>query len=316
MTVTKHKPVEMSDEVKAMVQLRHSAEQRGEFEPQGRLQWMQTEHGTIRFPATVNGEGCGPDLALVQRFVKDVGALKEWEVPESDRGGALIVLGQWQGLPALRVNSSKPCPKCRHACDVCDGSGKKLCELCGGQTWLPGPFVPCPGPGCVRDTGGFAKGRIADNCATCRGNGHIPEHLPCTMCKGSKQMTCSRCQGTGKYSTGRVNGSVDWDVSPKCKACAGTCFVGKWEKQDVKKFANATLRQRLKRGKRDFFVVGPIREFAIRDPQTLRTRIFDVGQDAAGDFLVLLLPAGVTQFPKAYLVGGVVRERSQNAMSA
>ena len=165
----------------------------------------------------------------------------------------------------------------------------------------------------MRDTGGFEKGKIADNCATCRGNGQIPEHLPCTMCKGSKYMTCSRCQGTGKYSTGRVNGSVDWDVSPKCKACAGTCFVGKWQKQDEKKFLNA----RIKNKHAEFLVLGPIREFAIRDPQSLRTRIFDVEPDAAGDWLVLLVPARATMRPqKAYLVGGVVRERSQNAMSA
>ena len=238
MSVKTSKPrvAEMSDEVKAMVQLRHGAEQRGNFEPLGRLQWMQTEHGTILFPAR-NGEGCGPDLAAICR----------WRHLHDNRHSisdcASCLLGQWQGLPPLRVNSSKPCPKCRHACDVCDGSGKKLCELCGGQTWVPGPFVPCPGPGCVRDTGGFEKGKIADNCATCRGNGQISEHLPCTMCKGSKYMTCSRCQGTGKYSTGRVNGSVDWDVSPKCKACAGTCFVGKWQKQDEKKFMNARMKR-------------------------------------------------------------------------
>ena len=67
----------------------------------------------------------------------------------------------------------------------------------------------------------------------------------------------------------------------------------------------------------EFLVLGPIREFAIRDPQSLRTRIFDVGPDAAGDWLVLLVPALATMRPqKAYLVGGVVRERSQNAMSA
>ena len=66
-----------------------------------------------------------------------------------------------------------------------------------------------------------------------------------------------------------------------------------------------------------FSVLGPIREFAIRDPQSLRTRIFDVDADAVGDLLMLLVPARATMRPqKAYLVGGVVRERSQNAMSA
>ena len=295
----------MSAEVREMIQLRHSAEQRGHFEPLGRLQWMRTEHGLIRFPA-VNGEGCGPDLA----------SSGEGSLSSSD---ALIVLGRWQGFPPLRVNSSKPCPKCRHACDVCNGGGRKLCELCGGQTWQRGKWLPCPGPGCVRDTGGFGPGKIKAGCATCMGSGQVPEQLPCAMCESSGQMTCTRCRGTGKYSTGRVNGSIDWDIAPLCKACSGTCCVGRWEKQDEKKFANATLvRHSANSIPKTYLVLGPIREFAIRDPQTLRTRLFDVAPDSAGDLLVLLVPRSPRQTPqKAYLVGGVVRERRpMSAVSA
>ena len=213
----------------------------------------------------------------------------------------MIVLGDWEGLPALRVNTSKACPRCATLCDVCKGEKKKLCESCGGRTWIPGPFLPCPGPGCVRDSGGFATGKIKDGCATCRGAGHVPEELKCEMCEGKGKQTCRRCVGTGKYSTGRVNGSVDWDTAPKCKACAGSTYRGKWMRQEVKKFRNAILGR--------FDVLGPITQFAIRDPRTLGTRMFDVSADAAGDFLVLLAPRNPRHQPQgAYLVGGVVRE--------
>ena len=288
-----------------MVQLRHTAEQRGNFEPLGRLQWLRTEHGMIRFPVlnSAMGEGCGPDLAVINDSETNFKTMITQQFP-------LIVLGQWDGLPPLRVNTTKPCPKCRHACDVCDGSGKKLCELCGGRAWLAGPWLPCPGPGCVRDTGGFATGAIKEGCVTCRGQGQVPEQLPCKMCEGTTKMTCSRCAGSGKYSTGRVNGSVDWDIAPKCKACSGTTFVGAWKRQDEKQFMNATLDR--------YLVLGPILEFAISDPRTSRQRLFDVSPDAKRDLLVLLVPRSPRQKPqKAYLVGGVVREREvRGAMSA
>jgi len=292
----------MSDEVQQMVTLRHSAEQRGNYEPFGRVQWFRTDHGMIYFPAdSQTGEGCGPDLASA--------LMPGPEIPRGDSHvhdvypdrDILIVLGAWEGLPALRVNTSKPCPKCRHLCDVCKGERKKLCELCGGRTWIPGPWLPCPGPGCVRDGGGFATGKINPaGCATCGSTGQVPEQVPCEMCEATGKQVCTRCKGTGKYSTGRVNGAIDWDVSPKCKACDGTTYQGKWVRQDVKKFRNAILDK--------FDVLGPITQFAIRDPRSLRTRMFDVGADAAGDFLVLLA-ARSTQHRKAYLVGGVVRER-------
>ena len=45
----------MSDEVRDMIGVRHLAEQRGHFEPLGRLQWLRTEHGMIQFPAARKG---------------------------------------------------------------------------------------------------------------------------------------------------------------------------------------------------------------------------------------------------------------------
>ena len=54
----------MTDEVSQMIALRHGAEQRGNYEPFGRVQWFRTVHGLIYFPAdSQTGEGCGPDLA-------------------------------------------------------------------------------------------------------------------------------------------------------------------------------------------------------------------------------------------------------------
>jgi hypothetical protein len=319
------KPFPISDEVKAMVAMRHSAEQRGNYEPFGRVQWLRTVHGLIYFPAdSQTGEGCGPDLGYVSPDSSIAAQI--------ENGGAMIMLGAWEGLPSLRFNTSKPCPKCRHLCDVCKGERKKLCELCGGRTWIPGPWLPCPGPGCVRDGGGFATGKINPaGCATCGSTGQVPEQVLCEMCEATGKQVCTRCKGTGKYSTGRVNGAIDWDVSPKCKACDGTTYQGKWVRQDISKFTNAILvqagilnprdvthlgagplknRRSFAENPRTFTVLGPITQFAIRDPRSLRTRMFDVGADAAGDHLVLLVPRSPRQRPqKAYLVGGVVRER-------
>ncbi len=299
----------MSSDVQSMLELRHGAEQRGNFEPLGRLQWLQTEHGVIRFPVlnTATGEGCGPDLAWT-----DTEGAVNLHKNSAPPGWALafLVLGAWAGLPPLRINTSKPCPKCRHACDVCDGSGKKLCELCGGRSWIPGNWLPCPGPGCLKDSGQYKA-----DCATCLTSevrGQIREQQACKMCEGTKQMTCSRCLGTGKYSTGRMNGAVDWDVSPKCKACDGTTYVGEWQRQDERKFMNAalTIPRTAHKSAKGFLVLGPIHSFAITDYQSSRTRVFTVTPDATKDFLVLLVPRSRRQTPqKAYLVGGVVRER-------
>ena len=65
MTTAKNpKPSEMSPEVRAMLDLRHQAEQRGHFEPLGRLLSLDTGHGVIEF-GTQQGEATGPDLAIV-----------------------------------------------------------------------------------------------------------------------------------------------------------------------------------------------------------------------------------------------------------
>ncbi len=295
----------MTPEVGEMVSVRHSAEQRGNFEPLGRLLFLRTDHGTIQFPAE-NGECVGPDLAAFVGFDGDS------NLPNSS-GPPLIVLGRWSGLPALRRLTDQPCPKCRHACDLCV-DGKKQCEgyLCGGRGWVPGVFQLCGAAGCSKETG-TPKG----GCTACGGAGQVAEQKECLMCHGVKGpngltvMTCPRCKGSGKFSTGKINGSIDWTLAA-CKSCNGLCFRSEMVPQDVRRFVNATLvvPRTSKSSAKGYLVVGPIREFALMDFQSSRTRVFDVSPDAQNDLLVLLVPRSPLQKPqKAYLVGGIVRER-------
>jgi len=301
------KPSRMTDEVSAALALRHSAEQRGQFSPLGRLLWLDTDHGRIQFPAK-DGEFDGPDLAQIS---KSDGESLPITYPE-----VLLVLGQWSGLPALRQNSHKFCPKCLHTCNVCGGKKKKLCEMCGGRKWTPGPWLPCPGADCNQETGNFKP-----ECVTCRGSGQIPREMPCQMCDSTGEMTCTQCRGTGKWPTGRQGGSVDYQA-PACKACEGNCRVGEWKKQDLRTFTNARLLEILERGKqkyptREFLVLGPIYSFGLNLFGSRGAAIFDVVPDAKNDLLNLLVPADGKQKPqKAYLVGGIVRERDARGMSA
>ena len=306
----KLKPSEMSAEVRAMLDLRHQAEQRGHFEPLGRLISLDTAHGVIEF-GTQQGEATGPDLALAQGF--DLNATTEDPLGTRRGNDVILVLGAWTGLPALRRNSQLPCAKCRHICDICSGFGKKQCEGldCGGRGWIGGKWISCLGQGCHAETGQYK-----DDCAKCLKSevrGMVREQLVCPMCKGEMGpngftlMTCSGCRGTKKRSTGRVNGSLDWRL-PACKACAGTGWKGEFVKQDVAKF-RAEYSQVLLYNKTPFLVLGPIHSFILKDFGTRRIRSFEVSQDAAGDFLMLLVPKVVRgSRSKAYLVGGVVRE--------
>jgi hypothetical protein len=309
----------MSPEVKAMIDVRHQAEQRGNFSPLGRLMYIDTAHGRIEFPAE-NGDGVGPDLAFLLRQTLLPSVADEMRESGIQVESALLVLGAWAGLPPLRRNSGKPCPKCRHDCDICDGSGKKQCEGfgCGGNGWIPGPWKLCPAPGCSAQLGKPNP----SGCEVCRGAGQIPEELPCRMCKGTKIMTCSRCRGTGKFSTGFINGSTDWRL-PKCKACGGSSYQGTHQMQDVAKFTNAELvslsrtSPSARPDTKKHLVLGPIYSLCVSDFESSRARVFDVGVDSAGDLLVLIVPANARQKPqKAYLVGGVIREHGEMTRSA
>jgi len=312
----------MTPDVRTMIELRHGAEQRGHYSILGRLLYLWTDHGKIDFPAH-DGDWTGPDVAYVSSTIKEPSLTSPGstilaglvEIPDSGCGGALMLLGEWTGLPAVRkvLNPPQPCPKCRHDCDMCGLTGKKQCEeyRCGGRGWVPGPaMLACPGPGCSKETGNF-KG----DCKVCGGSGQIVQQVECPMCHGTKLMTCPRCKGTLKFSTGKRGGSIDWS-GPACPACDGSGLRGEMQRQDVTQFTNATLviPKTKTAGPKSYLVLGPIREFAIHDYQSTRPRIFDVVADALGDLLVMLVPRGARQKPrKAYLVGGIVREREMVA---
>jgi hypothetical protein len=300
-TATKIKTSDMSAEVKAMLDVRHQAEQRGHYEPLGRLLSLITEHGAIQFPIE-NGEGTGPDIAALLKPESEGAA----GVPPVADMNTLLVLGVWSGLPPIRHDSSTPCPKCRAACDSCDGSGKKQCQGfgCGGQGWVPGKWVLCPAENCSGKTGKINP----EGCDTCHGAGQITEQNECQMCNGTKVMKCPRCKGSGKIATGYKGGSMPgFDqakqrtvVPPVCSSCKGSAVYEGFEPQDIEKFTNAVLVG----GRSAYRVLGPITSFCISDFRGRHTRIFDVVPDVVGDIAVLLVGAN-----KAYMVGGVIRER-------
>jgi hypothetical protein len=308
-TAAQLKPSTMKPEVCVLVDMRHQAEQRGHTQPLGRLLYLTTDHGTIQFPVVnvVNGEGIGPDLAA---YLVPESASAPGVAPVADLN-TLIVLGAWMGLPPIRHDSTIACPKCRTDCDSCDGSGKKQCQGygCGGRGTVDGKWRPCPGENCSAATGKIN----AAGCDTCHNSGHVAEQNPCPMCNATGKMTCPRCKGTGKIATGYQGGQVPgfskeknrMVIPPQCAACNGTTWYEGFAEQEVEKFTNAVLT----RDRSVYAVLGPIRSFVISDVVTRHTRIFDVTPDAMGDFMVLLVPATKGLLRKAYLVGGVVREK-------
>jgi hypothetical protein len=304
----KPKVAPMHAEVQAMIDVRRDAERRGHFEPAGRLLHLVTARGTIHFPV-VNGEGVGPDVGFA---MSPLPGIVPKDVPDPAQGtfadwNTLLVLGMWAGLPPLRKDSPDFCPRCLHACDICTGTGKELCKGvdCGGNGWVPGNWLLCPGPGCSAETGKFNP-----ECVTCRGAGQVRQHSMCPMCKGTKVMTCQRCRGTKKFATGYRNGSIDYQ-SPRCRACDGTGHKVLYVMQDVNIFTNARLKTQ--KPKDEWLVLGPIHAFCIATFQG-QQRVFDVSPDAKGDYLVLIVPRSPSG--KAYLVGGVVRERQAHAAVA
>lgn len=336
----------MTDEVSKMIALRHSAEQRGHYSPLGRLISLNTEHGRIEFPAE-DGEFTGPDMALLQE--PDEMTDRTEMVATIRLNPPFILLGAWLGLPAIRKLTNEPCPACRHACDLCEGTGKIVCNGrgCGGNGWVPGPWLPCPGSGCNKETGNFNP-----LCSECHGSGQIPERLVCPMCDGMAWTVCQRCRiwvacpagckrddmvsvegndpdrcrecggtgkiakATGEFSTGKLGGSLNL-TARRCPECEGNGYRFEMQAQDVQKFTNATIRQSKTKNipARDFLVLGPIHSFELMHFATSRAQTYDVTPDAAGDFLVLLVPANPKkgQSLRAYLVGGVVREREVRA---
>jgi hypothetical protein len=312
----KPKPSEMSSELRAAIDLRHQAEQRGHFEPLGRLLSLATPHGLITF-GSKGGVGTGPDLAWILKPDVEYGELERDCKKLGHVEIGLLVLGQWSGIPPIRKNSHTPCSACSRPCEVCAQTGKKLCEDCGGSGWQSGGnWVSCPGQGCHKETGQYKE-----DCATCKLSevrGQIRERSECPMCRGKKdksgfsQMVCSACRGKKRRSTGLIHGSLDWQL-PKCKTCSGTAWRGEWIKTDPEKYSADHVLPMAQSYPHVMLALGPIGAFDLRDFSTGRPRTFSVSRDAAGDLLHLLVPKFVRDSPrcKAYLVGGVVREQAE-----
>jgi hypothetical protein len=318
-TMTKPKPSDVASELRSMIEVRRQAEQRAHFEPIGRLLYLKTEHGNILWPVDQeHGECIGPDVAsLVQSATHESGASGEWLDLQT-----LLLLGAWLPLPPIRTQSSKPCSKCLHVCEVCNGAKTKQCEQAGcggrGKVAIDGQ-LPCDAPGCSAQTGSINP----EGCAKCRNTGTMPRLDHCAMCDGTGKMKCPRCRGRGQVATGKLRGSIDWKAKD-CPACGGSGWKGAFKPQNAEKFRNAEVALPAP-GKPNvtkvvFWALGPIYEMGIEDPQTHATRIFDVGRDSVGDYLMLLVPAPargrtITK-AKAYLVGGVVRERASGQGAA
>jgi len=302
--VAKSKPSEGFSELRSMLEVRRQAEQRGHFEPLGRLLYLKTERGNMLWPVE-DGECQGPTVAAL---------VVDGPNPFPD----FLLLGPWLPLPPVRVQSSKPCPKCLHVCEVCKGAKIKQCEQagCGGRgTVAVDGQIACDAPGCSGETGAIKIG----GCVKCRNTGTLPRYDHCAMCDGTGKMKCPRCRGRGQVATGKVRGSIDWKAKD-CPACAGTCWKGAFQPQQVEKFINAQLDplrfpDKIKFPPITMWALGPIFEMGIEDPRDHATRIFDVAQDAHGDYLMLVIPAGhkrqaAASRAKAYFVAGVVRERA------
>lgn len=278
----------MTENVAAMIANRRTWEQRGQYSPLGRLMWLQTERGKIEWRA-LDGVQTGPDVARVMGITENL--------------DGLILLGSLD-FPPIRVNSTKPCKHCRHDCDMCGLTGKIACngQSCGGRGWIPGSWLSCPGPGCHKETG-----RFNPECDVCRESairGQIAEHVTCAMCKGTGKVVCQRCKGALKFSTGKLNGSIDW-TGPSCRYCNGCGFAGKWVAQDVRRLTNALVTGP---ARKVWACIGPIYALALMNFETNRPQVLQIRADAEGDYLFLLTPKvrGTGGRRKGFLLGGLV----------
>lgn len=269
---------------------RNDAHRRGRFQVLGSISLIETVYGPLRFPS----DGGRPSGITVGY------ALDAKNEPDPQK---LVCLTEWNGVPDLFEALPDNCPDCLRECDICAGTGEKMCEGvgCGGEGTRPGPLVDCPGPGCMVESGTFRG-----DCRVCRGFGQVAQRVVCEMCQGLKVIRCSRCRGTGKYSTGIIGGQTDF-LAGKCKTCNGKQSRVKMVTQPIEDHVNAMLPGPI-------MVAGPIRSIVV-DLTVERlaeygqaVQVFDSEPDGLGDMLFLLVNFSVTPvWP--YLVFGILRER-------
>lgn len=212
----------------------------------------------------------------------------------------LIVESAWEGLPPRWDETEEFCSACLATCDVCNGTGKKVCEgpMCGGSGRIKKPYGPCPADDCLAGGQDLARRPKAD-CAKCKGTGHYAELAECPVCKGSKQMDCPPCRGKGKRPTGNEGGSLDWRT-PSCSSCQGSKFAHKEIPQEISEYVNARVGPMV--------ALGPIVRFAVESVGGAGTppQVYDVDADSNGQYMVLLLEREELG-ASAFMIGGVLR---------
>jgi len=281
---------ELPEQIAAQIKDRHEAQRRGQYQVFGNVSLIETEtkgkKGKMRFPGKSGPAIAWPTLR---------NGNNETEVDRTK----LLLISAWEGLPPLREQSTKPCQACMGTCDLCGEDGKKLCEgyQCGGRGWVPGPSQICAADGCLEKTGVYNP-----ECKQCGGRGGTIPHQTCPMCFGSGKMRCPVCHGDKKRPTGIKNGSTNW-MDGVCPECKGSKFDGEEKPQNFEEHINAWLGP--------MPVLGPILALTVQSIPGERpvVRQFDISPDGNGDLMVMLLEHG-SNATNAYLLGGVVKERS------
>jgi hypothetical protein len=257
--------------VREQLQERQAAVRRGEYEILGAIEIIHTTRGVMQF---------GADGPVVARLTSAPG---------------LALLTDWPGLRAVRKAGEKLCQYCRTKCDECK-RGKRACMYtgCGGSGKITNLMVPCPAPGCLKETGAFKR-----KCQRCNGRGEIAKPKRCPACKGKRLVRCDLCRGSARMATGRLNGATNVQAKP-CPACLGNKRQVKVVAQSLRKFVQGELEGML--------ALGPITSIVFRriaGSGDIGWDRIEVLPDAGGNLMVLLLERPEPGSP-AWLHGGVV----------
>lgn len=123
----------------------------------------------------------------------------------------IVFIGEWPGLPDVRVLADAPCPDCSVKCDECE-DGKRPCMLagCAGSGINSIKRIPCP----------QCKGKRPTRRCKCKGMGDVVAGDKCKGCNGTKKMVCGLCFGTGRRGLGTLKASTLRDA-PDCPTCHG-----------------------------------------------------------------------------------------------